>query len=203
MSHQNKLFGIHALASQIEATRLSLPGDRPKPGDAAFVALQAKVAGWEQTVETIKRNLKSQSHFNHMRHQQDRFGANAFAAKQRLGSQESNVAELAKALMVATTKLAELTKDLYGGGPAEQKIMEAVAQAMENWQAKAKLEKDFDAMAFAPQQVTNALREVQVSAAPDLPAGSPQAQFTAPGLDTVLIAFLTLIAILKSRTKKT
>ncbi len=199
MSFQNKLFSITTLASQIEAARLALPGDRPKPGDAAFVALQRKIDGWEQTVKTIQRNLKSQSHFNHMVHQHNRFGAGAFAAKQRLNSQENNVAALMRELLRAAASLSALNRDLYAGGPAEQKIMEAIAQAMDNWQAKAKTEKDFSELSLAPPQVTNALREVQVSASSDLPVGAPQAQFTAPGIDTVIIALLTLIALLKSK----
>ncbi len=191
MSHQTKVFGLRALASQIDNERIKLLGDMPKPNTAAHMALQRKIDGWNQTYDNVTRDLKSRSHFNHMIHNQNRFGAHAFQANQRLQSQEANVKELANELARVALAIARLTKALAAGDGPEKRAFEAMEHALSNWMDSVKHSQD-GVMGQMPANVKQCFSEVQVHASkPTQPKMIP-----GPGgvdIFTLILAYFVLI----------
>ena len=195
MSHQAKLFGIVALSKQIEAERIKLIGGLPEQGKAGFIALEAKIDGWKRTMETIQRDLKSQSSFNNMIHQQNRFGDHAFAAKQRANSGEANVKELSDALGDVAVKLQDLMDTLWGGKPGEARALDAMKHALSNWQKSMK-HADEGIMGTAPHSRQATVQEVRAQM-PQAPAGPP-----APGVVDIFTLILAYFVFVKSLTRK-
>jgi len=195
MSHQTKLFGIRALASQIESERIKIIGILPEQGKAAFGALEQKIDGWKRTIETIQRDLKSQSNFNHMIHQKERFGDHAFAAGQRLKSGEANVKELSDALADVAVKLQDLIDALWGGKPGEARALDAMKHALGNW-LKTTKHSEQGVMGKAPTNLQTTVAEVRAQV-PTPPAGPP-----APGVVDIFTLILAYFVFVKSLTKK-
>ena len=197
MSHQMKLFAIRALGDQIEAERIKIMGIMPEQGKAAFQSLEAKIDGWKARIEAVQKDLKSQSHFNHMIHQQNRFGAGAYAARQSFQSREGNVKELSDALGDVAAKLQDLIAALWGGKPREARALEAMKHALGNWLKTTKHTEQGVIGQPAPHQLQATVQEIR-SQVPQGPAGPP-----APGVVDIFTLILAYFVLLKSLSKKT
>lgn len=197
MSHQTQLFGLRALAGQIEAERIKLMGDRPKPGDSAHIALQRRIDGWKMQIVGIEKDLKSRSHFNRMIYDNNRFGDHAYAAKQSFNSKEGNVRELSSALAAVAQVLVTLITDLYAGPSGEERALKGMEHALSNWLQSVKHSEE-GVMGAVPFNVQNTVREVQVRAAQ--PAEGPM--MPAPGVVDIFTLILAYLVLLKSLNKK-
>lgn len=197
MSHQTQLFGLRALAGQIDAERIKLMGDRPKPGDAAHIALQRKIDGWTLQITGIEKDLKSRSHFNRMIYETNRFGAHGYAAKQSFNSKEGNVRALSDALAAVARVLVTLITDLYAGPGGEERALKGMEHALSNWLESVKHSEE-GVMGAVPFNVQNAVQEVQVRATQ--PADGPT--MPAPGVVDIFTLILAYFVLLKSLNKK-
>lgn len=198
MSHQTQLFGLRALAGQIEAERIKLLGDLPKPGDAAHMALMRRIDQWKGQISGIEKDLKSRSHFNQMIYDKNRFGADAYSAKQRFNSREGNVRELSNALAQVARVLMGLIKVIYDGPGGEERALNAMEHALSNWLDSVKHSQE-GVMGPVPFQVTNTVQEIQVRTAP---AEAPPALIPGPGGVDIFTLILAYFVLLKSLHKK-
>ena len=194
MGHEAKLFALNNLAGQIEAERVKLLGSVPKPGSHSHNEIERKIDGWTLTVQNLQRDLKSQSHFNHMIHQQNRFGAGSFAAGQRLQSQDRNVAQLSDALGRVATALADLIQTLWEGPNGQTRAMEGIKRVLSNWQKAAK-QSEQGIMGAAPQELQATVRQLE-SQMPRSPAQSPTGVVD---IFTLILSFFVLIKSLKQK----
>ncbi len=194
VSHQAKLFALQNLYSQIESERVKLLGSMPKPQTHGHNEVERKIETWKQTIKNVERDLKSQSHFNHMVHQQNRFGPGSYSAGQRLASQESNVAELSDALGKVAVALVDLITTLYGGPAGEARALEGLKHALNNWMKAAK-NTEQGMMGAAPQELTATVRQLESQ----MPRGGTP---TGPGVIDIFTLILSFFVLIKSLNKK-
>lgn len=177
---------------QIDGERLKLLASVPTPGSNSHNELNRKIAAWEQVIQNIARELKSQSHFNHMIHGQNRFGQGSYSANQRLKSSESNVAQLSDALARVSLVLADLTDLLWAGPNGQVRAMEGFKRALSNWQKSAKHSQE-GIMGTAPQELQASVRQTETH----LPRGG----MPAPGIVDIFTAILSLFVFIKTINK--
>lgn len=195
MGHEAKLFALQNLVSQIENERIKLLGGVPKPHTHDHNEIERKIEGWKQTIQNTERDLKSQSNFNHMVHQHERFGAGSYAAGQRLNSQESNVAQLSDRLGKVAMSLVGLMKALHGGSDGTVRALEGMEHVLSNWLAGAK-NTDQGIMGAAPQELQVTVRQLESQLPKD---GTPPA----PGIVDIFTLILAYFVLIKSLSKKT
>ena len=192
MGHEAKLFALNNLAMQIEGERLKLLGGTPAPGGNSHNELERKIAAWDQVIRNTARDLKSQSHFNHMVHGQERFSANSFAAGQRLKSAEGNVAQLSDALGRVAMALADLTNTLWQGPNGQVRAMEGLKRVLSNWQKAAKHSQD-GIMGAAPQELQATVRQIE--------SQMPRGGMPTPGVVDIFTLILSLFVFIKTMNK--
>ena len=193
MAHQAKLFALSNLANQIESERIKLQGNPPKPGTHEHDMLLAKAADWERIIANIRRDLKSQSHFNHMVYQQNRFGDGSYAAGQRLKSQDRNVAELSGALADVAKRLAKFVQTLWDGPNAATRALDGLDHALSNW-LDAMKQSEQDVLGPVPQDLQASVRQLEAQ----LPQDNV---ITPPGLIDIFTVLLSLVVLIKSQRK--
>lgn len=194
MGHEAKLFALSNLASEIENERVKLLSNMPKPGSHSHNEIKRKIERWQQAIKNVQRDLKSQSHFNHMIHQQNRFGPGSFSANQQLKSREGNVAQLSDALYKVAMALAELMQALVDGPNAETRALEGIKRALSDWQKSAKSQEE-GMMGPAPQELQTTIRQLESQ----MPRGTA---LSAPGVIDIFTLILSLFVLLKSQKKK-
>ncbi len=195
MGHEAKLFALNTLAGQIDSERIKLTGNPPKPDTHGHNEVERKIEGWQQTIQNVQRDLKSQSHFNHMVHEKQRFGGDSYAAGQRLMSQENNVAQLSDALGKVALALLALEAALRDGPNAETRALDGVKHALNNW-LKAAKNSDAGVTGAAPQDVQAMVRQLETQ----MPGGGATAT---PGVIDIFTLLLSMIALIKTKyTKK-
>lgn len=196
MSQQAKVIRLEQLAVAItnEAVKI-LPG-APDPRKLAHAQLAAKITGWEQSIKLVQRDMKSQSHFNHMVHAHTKGGPDSYAADQRLKSGEANVKQISNALDKVIAALSQLSDQFFAGDNAETRALKGIAHALKNWSKTAKHTESGMVGSTAPRDVQATIQQAK----PFIPHGTPG--MAAPGgLDifTILIAYVVFI---KAMTKK-
>lgn len=197
MSHQTKLFGIRRMAQDIERERVKLLGGAPGKDSAEFIALTGKIDAWQLRFEAIKKDLKSQSHFNHMMHRKQRFSPNAYAAGQQLRSKEANVRELSLALADMEAKLRDLIVALFGGKGGAVAALEAIGHVMGNWLQSSKHSGE-GLLGPAPAQLQGTVAEIRSHTPGPSPAGGTP-PMPVVDLFTLILAYF---ALLKSLSRK-
>ena len=196
MSHQAKIIRLEHLATVIsnEAVKI-LPG-APDPRKHAYAQLAAKIEGWEQTVKLVQRDMKSQSHFNHMVHAHTKGGAGGYAAGQRLKSGEENVKQVSQALDKVIAALAQLSDQFFAGDNAETRALKGIAHALKNWSKTVKHTETGMIGTPAPRDVQATIQQAK----PFIPHGSPG--MAAPGGLDIFTMVLAYIVFIKAMSKK-
>jgi hypothetical protein len=197
MSHQAKVIHLEQLATTIRRETIKILPGAPDPSKLAHKQLAEKIAGWEQTIKLVQRDLKSQSHFNHMVHRHQPGGPKDFQANQRLQSGQANVKQISDALEKVIAELDNLSAQFFGGDNAETRALKGISAALKNWSKTAKHTETGIIGTAAP---TNTQATIQ-QAKPFLPHSAPG--MSGPGaidaFTLVLGTFVLLKALLKKR----
>ncbi len=132
MNHEGRLIALRHMKGAIVGARLKLLPGPPKENTASHNTLLRQIDGWTLTIKGVERDLKSQSHFNHMLHRAEKGGANGYSANQRLASKEGNVAQLRAALDDVSDALIDLTQTLWDGPNGGARALEGLKTALKN-----------------------------------------------------------------------
>lgn len=193
MGHETELYGIRKLSNQIEAERVKLIGDTPTKHTASYDALYQKLTDWERRFIDLKqtwdRTLKSRSHFNHMMYQTQRFGANAYAARQRLESREANVAEVSKAVAELEKRLRDLLHAFVSGN-ASKTALDAIGAVIEKHIKDSHASDGLTSIPTMPLQ--NAVAEIRADTGHQ-PAASGGPAFPVIDIFTLILAYFALL----------
>lgn len=194
MNHQAKIIGMRRLAHSIEAERIKIMAGVPDKTTHAHVELTQKIESWQRTFLALTKELKSQSHFNHMIYEKNRFSSNAHAARDRFRSGQHNVQELSQALLDVEQSLRNLAAAFFGGKGGAAAALEGIAHVMGNWQEATKHSKE-GLTGQAPSQLQAAVVEVRAH----LPSQSPA--MPAPGVIDIFTLILAYFAFIKSHAR--
>lgn len=197
MSHQAKVIRLEQLAMTIRAETIKILPGAPDPRKLAHTQLASKIEGWEQAVKLVQRDMKSQSHFNHMVHRHNPGGPKDHQANQRLQSGQNNVKQISNALDKVIAELDELSKQFYGGDNAETRALKGISSALKNWSKTAKHSETGIIGTAAP---TNTQATIQ-QAKPFLPHGGAPGM-SGPGAIDAFTLVLGAFVLLKALAKK-
>lgn len=196
MSHQAKVIHLEQLARSITGEAVKILPGAPDPRKHAYAQLEAKIAKWEQTVKLVQRDMKSQSHFNHMVHAHTKSGPGAYAADQRLKSGEQNIKQVSDALDKVIDALKQLSDQFFGGDNAETRALKGIAHALKNWSKTVKHTEKGIIGTPAPRDVQATIQQAK----PFVPHGTPG--MAAPGGLDIFTLILAYFVFIKAMTKK-
>lgn len=196
MSHQAKVIHLEQLALAIKNEAVKILPGAPDSRKLAHKQLAAKIEGWEQTVKLVQRDMKSQSHFNHMVHTHTKGGMDGFAADQRLKSGEANVKQISDALDKVIAALAQLSDQFFAGDNAETRALKGIAHALKNWSKSAKHTETGMIGATAPRDVQATIQQAK----PFMPHGTPG--MVGPGGLDIFTMVLAYFVFIKAMSKK-
>jgi len=197
VSHQAKIIRLEQLALAITNEAIKILPGAPDPRKLAYAQLAAKIEGWEHSVKLVQRDMKSQSHFNHMVHAHTKGGPDGYAADQRLKSGEANVKRISEALDKVIAALAQLSDQFFAGDSAETRALKGIAHALKNWSKTAKHSETGYIGTTAPRDVQATIQQAK----PFVPPGTPG--LTGPGGLDIFTILLAYVVFIKAMSKKT
>lgn len=194
MSHQSKLFGIRKLTREVQAEYAKILGNAPEKRTYGHALLEAKIECWQNSYVAILKSLTSQSHFNRIIYQQQRFKPNAYSAHQSFTSREANVGELFAALADLEVSLRNLVGVFVSGKPAIAAALDAIGHALDEMM-RSSLHSDIGMTGPAPAKLQIAVADTCAH----FPLSSNN--LPTPGVVDVFTLVLAYFVLLKAMSK--
>lgn len=191
MNHEAILIQLRRMTAEVEAERVKLiPGPLPQHGSHGYLQIRIKCEEWLRKAELVERQIRSRQALADLRHDQARFTAHAWQARDRHRSVSRTLSVQRDAVEDFTLAVMQLWDKLNGGMGEGEARAKALNDAVKNIMKA--LEND-EAI-----QLQDARAIVEHGSG----AGSPQAPQFHPGLGTGLLTLTIFLLTLLARRNR-